>query len=143
MHISPEEVRAYLSDSLQDNHLLDSFEFSDGRITLAAKLTVSDFNEMPPISHDDVETFEHLGILLDGICHHLFRGQMALSARNTMNYSDGGLQIPIEERYQYYAQMADMFRQSFTSKARDLKTHLNMESAWGHIASDYSTFPIW
>lgn len=143
MVITAEEVRAYLSDSPEDNHLLDGVEFSDARIELAAKMAVSDFNAMPPLSSHPVETFPYVSILLDGILHHLFKGQSALSARNTMSYSDGGLQIPIEERFQYYEALSEMYGKYFISKARDLKSHLNMESTWGHISSDYSTFPIW
>ena len=143
MLITADEVRSYISDSIDDNHLLDGMEFPDSRIELAAKMALSDFNAMPPMTSYDLDTFQYLSILLDGILHNLFKGQMALSARNTMSYSDGGLQIPIEERFQYYEALADLYGKYFVSKARDLKTHLNMESTWGHIASDYSTFPIW
>ena len=143
MLITSDEVRSYISDSLNDNHLLDGLEFPDSRIELAAKMALSDFNTMPPMTRYDVETFEHVSILLDGILHHLFKGQMALSARNTMSYSDGGLQIPIEERFQYYEALADIYGKYFMTKSRDLKTHLNMEAAWCHISSDYSTFPVW
>jgi hypothetical protein len=64
-------------------------------------------------------------------------------ARNHLSYSDGGLQIPIEEKYELYASLANSFGNQFTTTAAKLKASLNMESGWGSVSSDEAMFPIW
>jgi hypothetical protein len=60
-----------------------------------------------------------------------------------MSYTDGGLTIPIEERYQYYEQLMGFYGQEFQRKAKELKIHMNMENGWNMVHSDYATFPNW
>lgn len=143
MDLTPQDVRDYLADSKENNHLLDDIEFTDARINLAMKFALSDFNAMPPKSVFDFVGFPYMTTLLDGTCYHLFRGQMALAARNTMSYSDGGLDIPIEERFPYYTQMVQFYGEAFKTAAKAEKIQLNLESGWDSVRSDYSTFPVW
>lgn len=141
--LTPQQVRDYLADSRENNHLLDDVEFTDARINLAMDLALSDFNAMPPKSTFNLGGFPYKATLLDGTCYHLYRGQMALAARNTMSYSDGGLDIPIEERFPYYQQMMQFYQQQFQQSAKAEKIQLNLESGWDSVRSDYSTFPVW
>jgi len=141
--LTTQMVRDYLADSKENNHLLDDIEFSDARIRLAIELALSDFNAMPPKSVFQALDFPYMATLLDGTCYHIFRGQMALAARNTMSYSDGGIDIPIEERFPYYTQMMQMFGEQFKASAAREKIQLNLESGWDSVSSDYSTFPAW
>ena len=78
-----------------------------------------------------------------GTAWHMFMGKAALLARNTMQYSDGGLQIPIEERSELYMTLAERFRATFEASARSLKTSMNMESGYGYFGSDEAVFPLW
>ena len=64
-------------------------------------------------------------------------------ARNQLSYSDGGLQIPIEEKYELYLSLANSFGTQFSTTAARLKASLNMESGWGEVRSDEAMFPIW
>lgn len=136
------EVREYLSDYTKNNHLLDGEEFSDTFITLSRDLAVDSWNGVPPFSSNDVSNFPSKGILLYGTLWHMFSGKAALLARNTMSYSDGGLQIPVEERAELYLTLAGQFQGMFAERVRALKTHQNMESGWGHVFSDEITFPL-
>jgi hypothetical protein len=106
-------------------------------------LAVDAYNVLPPISVLTLETFQSKSLLLFGTCWHMFEGKATLLARNTMNYSDGGLQIPIEERFELYRNTASSFKASFDERARALKIHSNMESGWGSVSSDFSTLPLW
>lgn len=141
--LTTQMVRDYLADSKENNHLLDDIEYSDARINLAMTLAMSEFNAIPPKSTFQIGDFPYMATLLDGTCYHLFKGQMALAARNTMSYSDGGLDIPIEERFPYYQQMMQYYQQSFLQSAKAEKIQLNMEAGWESVSSDYSTFPAW
>ncbi len=143
VRVTPQDVRDYLVDSPENNHLLDGIEFTDKRIELCKKAALSDYNVIPPRSNITEETFLSFGLMLDGICYHLFKGQLALAARNQMSYTDGGLNIPIEERFTYYQYLMDFYRQQFQQKATELKKEINMESMWGSISSDYVNLPNW
>ena len=137
-----QQIRDYLADSPENNHLIDGEEFTDARIELAMELALSSYNTMPPTGGFVMDQFP-ADLLLYGTLWHLYNGQVALSARNQMSYSDGGLTIPIEERYQFYIQMAGMYEQQFKTAAKESKISRNMEAGWGNLSTDYATFPIW
>lgn len=106
-------------------------------------MAVDFFNVMPPISSYDSTTFPNRSLLLFGTLWHLYTGAAARAARNTMSYSDAGLQIPIEERYEMYTQMAAEYRGMFKEAGTQLKVQLNVESGWSYVGSDYARFPGW
>lgn len=141
--LTPQQIRDFLADSVENNHLIDGEEFTDSRINLCMELAVDSYNVLPPITGATLNDFSSKTLLLYGTCWHLYNGQVALAARNQMSYSDGGLTVPIEERYQFYIQMADSFASQFKSMAKDDKIARNMESGWGTVKTDYASFPIW
>lgn len=141
--ITPEEVRSHIRDSTDHNLLLDSLEFTDPVIYLAMDLACSEFNLLPPFSSVDRMTFPNKALLMSGTLYKMFAGQAALLARNTMQYSDGGLQIPVEERFQLYQALAAMYQTDFQNGARMMKTAMNLEDGWGEVRSDYARMPIW
>ena len=141
--ITNDQIRAYLADSPENNHLIDGVEFTDSRIDLARMLAVDSYNTLPPVTMQIDEIRMNNALMLYGVLWHLYSGQVALAARNQMSYSDGGLTIPIEERYQFYIQMAQMYEQQFKQMAKEEKVSRNMESAWGQVRSDYASFPLW
>ena len=141
--LTVEEVQEYIRDRAENNHLIDGTEFSSTIIVLAMDLAISAYNLIPPVSVADIQSFPSKSLLMSGTLWKLFAGQAALLARNTMNYSDGGLNIPVEERFQLYQSLAAMYGEDFLSTGRALKTHLNIEEGWGEVFSDYSRFPDW
>lgn len=143
--VTNDEVREFLADYAENNHLLDGVEFSDTRISLATKLAVSEFNLLPPIGGVSINSFIRVGaaLVMYGICWKLLEGQAALLARNHMSYSDGGISLPIEERMQLYMSLAGVFRDQFLSSAQRVKQHLNIESGFGEVRSDQAAFPLW
>jgi len=141
--LSPEQVRIYIKDRADSNYLITGEEFSDERIELAMELTVDTFNFMTPTTNYDLTSFPSKAILLYGTLANLFSGQSALAARNQMSYSDGGLNIPIEERFQLYQSLAAQYGQQYSDLSKQWKIQANMESGWGGVSSDYATFPLW
>ena len=141
--LTVQQIRDSLGDDPANHHLLDGNEFPDSAVTLSMMLAVDSYNTMPPIGG---ATIDSLGpsLLLLGTIWHLYNGRaLAISARNQMSYSDGGLTVPIEERYQFYIQMAQMYETQFKSAANDNKIARNMEAGWGSVHTDYASFPIW
>lgn len=141
--LTVDEVQEILRDKPEFNHLLDDKEFSPTVITLAMDLAISAYNTLPPVSATNIHNFPSKSLLLEGTIWKMLAGQAALKARNHMSYSDGGLSIPVEEQFPMYAQLVEMYGQSFLMNARNLKTHLNIEQGWGCLPSDYSAFPEW
>lgn len=141
--LTTQEVREYLSDYAPNNYLIDGEEFSDAKLSLCMTLAVDSYNLIPPLSGYGIQNFPSKGVLLYGTCFHLFTGQAALLARNTMNYSDGGLTIPIEERFALYQNLAANFNELFQSTGKALKIAQNMAEGWGCVHSDLSLFPVW
>lgn len=141
--LTPKDVRSFLADSTGNNHLLDDVEFDDPRIWLAMRMAISEYNELPPVSRVTAEIFPGLSTLMYGTCYHLFAGQTALAARNQMSYSDGGLNVPVEERYGLYQQLSQYYNSLWTQSAKLTKAARNMESAYEFVYSDYSGFPNW
>lgn len=141
--LTAEEVREFISDKVESNHLLDGTEFSNTRIDLAIEIALTKFNTIIPISSANIYTFPSKGVLLYGTLAALFEGQAALLARNHMSYSDGGVTVPVEERMALYRELAVSYGQLFDVSARAIKLQANIDDGWGSIGSDYARFPIW
>lgn len=141
--LTPEEVREFIQDKVEKNYLLDGEEFGATQISLAIDLAMGRFDLIIPLSNSNIYTFPSKTLLLYGTLACLFEGAAALLARNHMNYSDGGLQIPVEERMQLYQSLAQMYGSNFETSARAVKLQRNIEDGWGGVGSDYANFPIW
>ena len=141
--LSIEEVREYITDYPESNLLLDKEEFSDSFISLCMSFAVDSFNTMSPISRYAHENFPSKEVQLLGTLYHMYNGRSAQMARNHLSYTDGGLQIPVEEKYELYARLAATFLESFNTTAARLKIAINMEQGWGEIRSDEAMMPLW
>ncbi len=142
--LTPEEVQLYVRDRASNNFLLDGEEFSLPQISLAIELAVDAFNnDISPVSSFVLGTFPSKNILLQGTLWKMFAGQAALYARNQMDYSDGGVSLPVEERFPLYMQLASMYQESFLSSAKAWKVNQNLLDGFGHVGSDYGAMPIW
>jgi hypothetical protein len=137
------EVREYVSDYANENFLLDDQEFSDTFINLSMELAASEYNVLPPRTNYGVENFPSKSLLMMGTLWQMYLGKSTLKARNHMTYTDGGLQIPLEEKYELYKNLADSFRAQFIEAAARLKASANMEAGWGEVRSDEASFPYW
>lgn len=141
--LTASEVREYLGDYPQNNLLLDTVEFGDTFIELCMELAVSEYNTMSPVSCMSLTTFPSKSLLLMGTCWQMYQGRAALMARNQLSYSDGGLQIPVEEKYELYMSLAANFKNIFQTSAMALKINSNMEDGWSYVSSDEALFPTW
>jgi hypothetical protein len=80
---------------------------------------------------------------MSGTLYRCFMGQAALLARNTFEFSDGGVSVPLEERFQLYQALSGMYQADYSSSMTKVKISQNIEQGWGSIGSDYARFPIW
>lgn len=141
--LSVEKVREFISDYPEANLLLDKEEFSNTFIELSMELAVSEYNAMSPRTSVTEENFPSKSLLLLGTLWQMYTGRVSLMARNHLSYSDGGLQIPVEEKFELYRNLADSYGSQFQATGAKLKASLNMESGWGEVRSDEAMFPVW
>jgi hypothetical protein len=142
--LTAQEVREYLQDYPDQNLLLDAQEFGDTFIELNMSLAADEYNATPPVAiRTTLDNFPSKSLLLYGTLWMMFQGRAALAARNNLTYSDGGLQIPVEEKYELYNQLAGTFRDLFMATAQKVKVSINMECGWGSTFSDERNWPLW
>lgn len=141
--ITPQEVRELVLDKVENNYLIPGEELTDTQIIIAMELTLSDWNSTPPTDMATLGNFPYKHILMAGTLYRCFMGQSALRARNTFQFSDGGISVPLEERFQLYQAMAGMYQNEYQSMMQKVKISINMDQGWGSLGSDYSRFPIW
>ena len=141
--LTVEQVREHIQDNAEDNKLIDGVEFSPTQISLAMGLAIDEYNMIIPISNTTLYSFPNKALLMSGTLAKLFAGAAALAARNNMSYSDGGVVVPVEERFQFYQALAEMYRAAFDQGARAIKLQGNIEDGWGGVRSDYGNMPLW
>lgn len=141
--LSPQEVREMILDKVEKNFLLDGQELSDTQINLAIEMTVADWNSTPPTAAVTPANFPYKHVLVSGVLYRCFMGLSALAARNQFSFSDGGISVPLEERFQLYQALASMYQTDYQSTMTKIKIAINIEEGWGGIGSDYARFPIW
>jgi len=143
MTLTSQEIREFVVDTIGGNYLLDGEELSDTQINIAMALTVDDWNNTAPTSADTISQFPYKNVLMMGTLYRCFMGQAALRARNTFAFSDGGISIPLEERFALYQTLAAMYQAEYQSSMTKIKIRINMDEGWGNIGSDYARFPLW
>jgi hypothetical protein len=144
MALQIDTIRQFIQDYQQNNYLLNEQEFTDSDIQLSMNLAVDMFNSIPPRSVTyQVSTFPSDAILMYGTLGFMFEGRAALLARNHLEYTDGGLTVPVEERAQLYLSLAATYKQQFQTYSEQYKINSNLESGWGSVSSDMAAFPSW
>ena len=141
--LTAQEVREFIQDKVEKNFLLDDNEFSLAQISVAMELTISDWNSTPPTAGDTLNNFPYKHILMSGTLYRCFMGQAALLARNTFEFSDGGISVPLEERFQLYQALSGMYQGDYSASMTKVKISQNIDQGWDSIGSDYARFPIW
>lgn len=141
--LTTQEVREFTSDYAANNYLIEGEEMTDTYLSLCMTLAVEAYNSITPVGRVGLQNFPSKAILLWGTLWMAYDGKALLLARNTMEYNDGGLQIPIEERAQLYQSLATNFQTRFTENAKAQKIQANMEDGWGHVSSDLALMPTW
>lgn len=151
--LPPDKIRLYIKDRVDVNYLLENeVQFSDDRINNAMELALDQINIIPPITNyvslDNLPQATRYLLVL-GTLKNLFYGEAGLAARNQFSYSDGGLTVPLEERFQYWLTLSQQMGSEFQSAVKQWKIAANMDgslngnSSWGEVRSDFSNFPHW
>lgn len=143
---SAKEIRQHIQDFPHKNFLLDEEEFDDKQLEIAFRAAVSAFNDFPPLHIKYTGTTinqRFADILLEGMLARLYRGKALEQLRNQLDFQDGGAAGSIDNKGQFYDQIAERFSQSFERRATQAKIYINVNQGFGQIGSDYETLPFY
>lgn len=114
-------VRLYLRDFEELNRLVAGEESTDRMIAWAVLDAISNFNGTPHITHvtlDDLLQMEQQHLLLRMTVEALIESVGLLQTRNHINYSDGGINVGVNDKtpllmnwLQYYRSYTEQLKQ--------------------------------
>ena len=129
------DVRIWLRDNNPEaNNLLLDYEFTPEEIRQAMTLTVDHYNDQPPyIRNYDYDKFPWRSKLLEGTAANLLFMAAHRFRRNALQYSNGGLSVADQEKYQQYDAAGDKLWSSFKAWVIDHKRAVNATIGWATI----------
>lgn len=131
-------VRDFLRDNKALNALLDSEETSDLLLRLYVGMALDDWNITPPlIGTVDITTHPAPSLLIWKTVQITLWSAAILQERNRLQYSDGGISVQTSDKAEMYLRMASQLDQVYEAKKRSLKKSINIEGAYGGVASEY------
>ena len=140
--ITLEMIKKHLQDFPSKNFLLEEDEFTKEEIEIAFKLAQEGYNSLPPVHIIFSSASNRLDdIILEGTLARMYRGKAYQQARNELNFQDGTAAGSIDNKFQYYIQIANQMWADFERRAQAFKKFLNISDGYGAIGSEYSTLP--
>jgi hypothetical protein len=132
------QVRLFTRDYAELNRLIAGEESSNRQIVWAILDALDDWNTTPPFTRHTIGNFpsRHLLVRATVIC--LLESVGLLQTRNHLQFSDGGIQVGINDKTPFIQSWIQLFRNTYEEKKQRLKVAYNIESAWGGgIHSEY------
>lgn len=124
-------VRLFLRDYRELNRLIDGVEHSNRQIVWAIMDCLDDFNTTPPFTQYTLFNFPSRSLLLRGVACSLLESLGILQTRNHLNFSDGGLQVGINDKTEYIQRWLQLLKNQYEEKKMKMKIAINIEQAWG------------
>lgn len=126
-----QRVRRLLNDYAHANRLHRTEQISDSYLMETTDYVITIFNEtLPVITRFTVCNFPQTEVLVNGILAETFKTLMMTDARNAYFVQAGEVQVQ-DDKTQVYAQLAQMFEQTFKQLTVKLKTYLNIQQGYG------------
>lgn len=127
-------VRLFLRDHPQLNRLVQGEESSDRIIAWATLDALSDFNGTPPFTTyqlGDLLQRNQQALLLRMTSIALLESVGLLQTRNHLNYSNGGINVGVNDKTPMIMQWLQYFKGSTEQRKQQVKVALNIESILG------------
>lgn len=138
------QVRTYLSDFPFKNRLLGFEESDDDDLELAIDMSIDRFNNAEvPQTEFDLTNFPSLTILIYGAIIELLQMKGIWYSRNRLNYSNGGIQVAINDKAPEYMKWAGSIAQTYDRLTVNKKMSINIGAGWGGVPSEYSSTDYW
>jgi len=131
-------VRNFLRDKPELNRLIQGEEHSDRLIAWAVIDAIDDYNTTPPFSGHSFGDFPSKSLLLRGTTINLLESVGLLMTRNSLPFSDGGIQVNLNEKTPLIQSWISLFANRYEAKKREMKIAINLENGWGSgVHSEY------
>lgn len=127
-------VRAYLRDFPELNRLLAGMETGDRFIRWAVLDAMSWFNGTPHITNftlDDLLQRNQHSLLLRMTTVTILESVGLLQTRNHINYSNGGINVGVNDKTPLIMQWLQYFRSFIEQRMQQVKVALNIEGILG------------
>lgn len=133
-----QQVRSFMRDYPELNRLIAGEESSNRQIVWAILDTLDDFNTSPPFTSFGMQNFPSKSVLIRGVVSSLMESIGLLQTRNQLSFTDGGIQVGINDKTPFIQAWIQVFRNQYESKKERIKVAYNIESAWeGGVNSEY------
>jgi len=137
-----QEVRMFLRDYPELNRLVRGEESSDRMIAWAVIDAVNEFNGTPQFTTLSLEQLLQLGqrsLILRMTVIALLESVGMLQTRNHLNYSDGGLNVGVNDKTPMLMNWLQYFKGSIEQKMQRVKVALNIQGVLGQpgVNSEY------
>jgi hypothetical protein len=127
-------VRSYTRDYPELNRLIRGEESTDRQIAWSILDAVADFNGTPPITLyrlDFLLQRQQHALLLRMTTCTLIESVGLLQTRNHLNYSDGGINVGVNDKTPLLMQWLNVFKSTTEQMKQRVKVALNIESILG------------
>lgn len=125
------QVRLFMRDYAELNRLVSGVESSNRQIVWAIMDALDDFNTEPPFTHFSVIDFPSKSVLVRLTVVSLLESIGLLQTRNHLSFSDGGIQVGLNDKTPFIQSWIQLLRTRVDEKAKRIKIAYNIESAWG------------
>lgn len=139
-----ESVRLFMRDYAELNLLIRGEESTDRMVVWATQDFLSDFNGTPPFTGymlEELASRNLQNLCVRGTVITLLQSVMLLHARNYLPFSDGGMQVAINDKTPVIQSMLQLFQAQYEQQKRMVKTALNIEQLLDYqpsgVHSDY------
>lgn len=133
-------IRGFMRDNPYLNRLTDGYESSDQDIMDAIEDAMDDFNQTPPfIGTFNLQCPPPKSIFKRGIVICLLESLGLLDTRNSLQFSDGGLNVNTDKTPAIQSWI-QLFTNKYEEKKIRWKTSVNIERSFGQgsISSEYT-----
>lgn len=127
-------VRAYLRDMPELNRIVSGEESSDRQIAWAVLDALSDFNGTPHLTTyalEDLLTYNQHALLRRMTTISLIESIGLLQTRNHINYSDGGLNVGVNDKTPLLMNWLQYFKAATDQMKQRVKVALNIQGILG------------
>ena len=127
-------VRGYIRDHAELNRLIRGEESTDRQIAWAVLDAVEDFNGTPPLTTHSLSLLlerRQAALLLRMTVCTLIESVGMLQTRNHLNYSDGGLNVGINDKTPLLMNWLNYFKATTEQMKQRVKVAMNIESILG------------
>lgn len=127
-------VRLYIRDHPELNRLIAGEESTDRMVAWAVLDAVSNFNGTPPLTTYSLEVLlqrQQAHLLTRMTVEALIESVGLLQTRNHINYSDGGINVGVNDKTPLLMQWLQYFKATTEQKMQRVKVALNIEQILG------------